>query len=114
MELYRDLTPPMTPAWREAQRRRGAPGEAQRALSRFPLRLACPDAAELLHFGTNEELIRILGAGGAHRVRGSFLTEATANSATASSDTIILAVPRWLPETKYRVSTLLPGVRVER
>jgi fucokinase / fucose-1-phosphate guanylyltransferase len=73
VELYRDLTPPMTPAWSPEERLPGAPGEAQRALSRFPLRLECPEAAELLHFGTNEELIRILGASGAPRVYSSYI-----------------------------------------
>lgn len=75
VELYRDLTPPMTRAWRPEQRLNGAPGEVQAALAGFPLRLACPDGAELLHFGTNQELVRILCAGGAPRLYRSHVAE---------------------------------------
>src|SRR5205823_5453421 len=73
VELYRDLTPPMTCAWQPEQRLAGAPGEVQNALAGFPLRLTCPDEAALLHFGTNEELIRILGAGAGARLYASYV-----------------------------------------
>jgi fucokinase len=72
VELYRDLTPPLTSAWDEAIRLPGVPGEIQHALSRFSLRLACPEPAEMLHFGTNEELMPLLG-GGSPRVYASYI-----------------------------------------
>jgi fucokinase len=73
VELYRDLTPPMTPAWQREQRLAGVPGEVQDALAGFPLRLTCPGEAALLHFGTNEELIRILSADDGPRLYASYV-----------------------------------------
>ena len=73
VELYRHLTPPMTSVWSPEDCLPGAPGEVQRALSRFPLRLARPEPAELLHFGSHEELIRILGDASVARVYSSYI-----------------------------------------
>jgi len=75
VELYRDLTPPMTHAWSPERRLAGAPGHAQAILSQFPLRVACPPRADLLHFGTNEELLQILSLGGLPRVYSSYIAD---------------------------------------
>jgi fucokinase len=72
LDLYRDLTPPMTRCWRAEDCLPGAPGAAQRALSRYPMRVACPGEAELFHFGTCQELLRLLDSG-APRVHASYV-----------------------------------------
>ncbi len=73
LELYRDLTPPMTSAWRDDRCLPGSPGAAQRALSRFPLRVTCPEGAVLHHYGTSAELLRLVGHGPRPRVHASHL-----------------------------------------
>jgi fucokinase len=60
LELYRDLTPPLTHNWTPARALPGTPGRVQQALSNYGLRVVCPEPARFLHFGTTGELMQIL------------------------------------------------------
>lgn len=74
VELYRDLTPPLSQSWNAGARLAGAPGDAQDALSQYRMSILCPRPASFTHFGTNLELLAILSSAPGYRVFDSYVT----------------------------------------